>query len=286
MAMQYSGPITQYVQAIADQSRPWIPASTLAQALRNLKNISPSTQAGRQQIIDTVATLQAGQPYAIKDGFSQTADLRFSTIANAGVANPAIVYVATFSDGWAQVFNQLQLAADFSQRFNEKGVVSPADSVANMPNSDSMQSQKNDAGVSVRKAVLTADRLMSNCTGLYNYHTFETKYQLIWSTATEGLSTRTTSTVTDSVAPISLCANSSPVNTHPSIPAATCEAVLRGISKITDLSLRTQTLELYFQAAVDCGLIAYWTKLMDDIPLAVVSKARSDSKVSTSVQPT
>jgi hypothetical protein len=48
-----------------------------------------------------------------------------------------------------------------------------------------MRSQYNDAVYSIRKAVQAARTLLSNCTGVFNYHTFETKYQLTWGTTAE-----------------------------------------------------------------------------------------------------
>jgi hypothetical protein len=184
MALLYSGPILPYTQAVIDQSRLWVPVITMNQALQNLTNISPSTHAGRQTIIDTVATLTGAAPYAIADGQTILTDLRFSTQTNAG--NPKTVYtsIATFRDGWSEVITQLLSAADFAQRTNEKGINDGTPGVE-VPNADNMRSQQNDALLSVRKAVQTARMLLSNSTGCYNYHTFEAKYQLVWSAATE-----------------------------------------------------------------------------------------------------
>lgn len=181
---KYSGPLSSYTQAVADQTRLWIPLPIMNQAIQNLKNASPATQAGRQLIIDTLASLIPAQPYAIVDGQTQLADLRFSTSTNAGTALTAANYVAAFRDGWSEVITQLQSAADFAMRLTEKGVNggSPA---GTLPNADSMISQQNDAQFAIRKAIQTADRLISNCTGIFNYHTFEARYQLTWGTAVE-----------------------------------------------------------------------------------------------------
>lgn len=181
---KYSGPINSYTQAVADQSRLWLPIAILNQALQNLSNVSPATQAGRQMIIDTVATLIPAVPYAISDGAVFNVDLRFGTTTNTGSPSTAIIFVSAFRDGWSEILTQLQAAADFSQRIMEKGVNSSAPT-ADMPDANNARSQYNDATYSVRKAVQTARTLVSNGTGLYNYHTFETKYQLVWGTTSE-----------------------------------------------------------------------------------------------------
>jgi len=185
MSSKYSGPITSYQNAVADQSRLWIPVPIITAAVSALRNIGPSTQAGRQQVLETVATLIPAQPYAIIDGQTQVTDLRFGTVTNAGTPITANSYVACFRGGWSAVLRQLQSAADFSARINEKGVGLPNTTGQEMPDSTMMRLQFNDATVALRQAVLSADRLLSNCTGMYNYHTFETGYQLTWSTASE-----------------------------------------------------------------------------------------------------
>ncbi len=183
---KYTGPINSYTQAVADQSRLWIPIAIMNQALQNLSNVSPATQAGRQTIIDTVATLIPAVPYSISDGAVFNLDLRFGTNTNAGTPVTATIFVAAFRDGWSEVITQLQSAADFSQRIMEKGINSSAPP-ADMPDANNARSQYNDAVYSVRKAVQTARTLVSNCTGLYNYHTFESKYQLSWGAGSEPL---------------------------------------------------------------------------------------------------
>jgi len=182
---KYSGPITSYTNAVADQSRLWIPVPILTAAVAALRNIGPNTQAGRQQVLETVATLIPAQPYAIVDGQTQVTDLRFGTNTNGGTPITANSYVACFRGGWSAVFRQLQSAADFAARINEKVVNLPNSSSQEVPDSTMMRSQYNDATLSLRQAVLAADRLLSNCTGMYNYHTFEAGYQLTWSTSAE-----------------------------------------------------------------------------------------------------
>jgi hypothetical protein len=122
MTSKYSGPLGSYTQAVIDQTRLWVPVGTMATVLQNLSNVSPATQAGRQLIIDNVATLIGASPYAIVDGQTVFTDLRFSTNTNAGTPLTAANYVAAFRDGWSEVIAQLTAAADFAARENEKAI--------------------------------------------------------------------------------------------------------------------------------------------------------------------
>jgi len=184
MASQYTAPLSAYTQAVVDQTRLWVPIQALTQALQNLKTANPAVQAGRQQIQDAVNSLVPAAPYAIVDGQTIIADIRFSAKSNAGTPLVASLFVAMFRDGWEEVITQLRSAADFSRREMEKGINSSAP-MDTMNNSDNSRSQYNDAVFSIRKALQTAATLLTNCTGVFNVHTFEARYQLTWSAAAE-----------------------------------------------------------------------------------------------------
>lgn len=262
---QYSGPLTSYTQAVTDQSRPWVTVSTLAQALRNLTNASGATQAGRQLIIDTLISLQGGQPYAIKNGQDQTADLRFSTVIPAGVPLTASLYAALFSDGWSEVFTQLNSAADFQDRQGEKLVTQANPQIGSSDfacNPNSMRSQYNDATYSIRKAAQTGQRLLTACTGVYSYHSFEQKYQLTWGTTTEGMSTRTHPSLTTNFTDP---AGNTPVTTcTPSVslsPNQMLDAVFGVVHNCDDPDTALSILQVNFELAVRLGALQAWTAL-------------------------
>jgi len=265
MAMQYSGPLSSYTQAVTDQSRPWVTVSTLAQALRNLTNASGATQAGRQLIIDTLISLQGGQPYAIKNGQDQTADLRFSTVIAAGVPLTASLYAALFSDGWSEVFTQLNSAADFQDRQGEKLVTQANPQIGSSDfacNPNSMRSQYNDATYSIRKAAQTGQRLLTACTGVYSYHSFEQKYQLTWGLATEGMATRTHPSLTTNFTDP---AGNTPVTTcTPSVPLPSnqlLDAVFGVVHNCDDPDTALSILQVNFELAVRLGALQAWTAL-------------------------
>jgi len=181
---KYSGPLGSYAAAVIDQTRLWVPTPAMNALIRNLSNINPATVAGRQQIGDALSTLIGASPYGIVDGQTQLVDLRFSTNTNTGTPLTAASYVATFRDGWSEVFTQLTSAAIFKDRDGEK-VINSGLAPAASANPDAMRSQYNDATLSVKKAIQSAQTMLSNCTGVYNYHTFEDTYQLTWGTTTE-----------------------------------------------------------------------------------------------------
>jgi len=174
-----------YIQAIADQTRPWIQYSILVQAVNSWKTANSATQAGRQLILDTINTLGAGaQPYQIADAGTNLADIRFGTQTNAGTVAPNVVYVALFRNGWEQVITQLRQSAQFNDRTSEKGINNGAPPTM-MGTPDDQRSQFQDAVTSINKAIQTAGTLLSTCTGVYNYHSFEQAWGLIWSVATQ-----------------------------------------------------------------------------------------------------
>jgi hypothetical protein len=183
MASKYSGPIGSYTQAVADQSRLWLPLPTLNQAITNLKNANVATQAGRQLVLDVLASFIPAQPYAIVDGQVQLTDLRFSTSTNAGTPLTANCYVAMFRNGWEEVLTSLRAAANYSDRFTEKATTGTPTSLACTP--DLARQSYNDATYALLKAIQVGQTLITNCTGIYNWHTFEAAYQLTWGTTNE-----------------------------------------------------------------------------------------------------
>jgi hypothetical protein len=180
---QYSGPLGSYTQAVADQTRLWLPLPTINQAITNLKNANVATQAGRQLVLDVLASFIPAQPYAIVDGQTVLTALRFSTTTNTGTPLTANVFVALFRNGWEEVLTQLRTAASYSDRLTEKASAGSPASLACTP--DLARQQYNDATLAINKAIQTAQTLITNCTGLYNWHTFEAAYQLLWSAAAE-----------------------------------------------------------------------------------------------------
>jgi hypothetical protein len=180
---QYSGPIGSYTQAVADQTRLWLPLPTINQAITNLKNANVATQAGRALVLDVLASFIPAQPYAIVDGQTVLTALRFSTTTNTGNPLTANVFVALFRNGWEEVMTQLRTAASYSDRLTEKASAGSPAALACTP--DLARQQYNDATLAIGKAIQTAQTLITNCTGLYNYHTFEAAYQLLWSATAE-----------------------------------------------------------------------------------------------------
>lgn len=186
---QYSAPTSDTLlqQSVADQSMPWIHASSLAIMLANLKNFDITTQAGRTAAFESLTSNITGAPYQIIDGGPIYAtSLRFGTSANTGVVNPATIYFALFCDGWASLCTQVALAVGYRDRAAEKSLLSntallEVDQSRSTPDPSECRSQYNDSVVSYRRAIDTMYNLFRNGMGRYNYKTFEQKYQLVWS---------------------------------------------------------------------------------------------------------
>lgn len=186
---RYSSPTsdTAFQQAVTDQNQRWITVSACAKLLSDLPNFDITTQAGRVAALGRITSVIAGAPYMITDGTPEhSVELRFGTIANAGVVNPAILYVALFCDGWPEYLTQLELAAGFRDRVQEKTTLGNAailevDQSKSTPDPALCRSQYNDATVSYRRAIGAMLTLLKNRIGVFNYKTFEAKYQLVWS---------------------------------------------------------------------------------------------------------
>lgn len=186
---RYSSPTSSvsFQTAVLDQDARWVHSSIMTQLLADLMTYDITTQAGRVAALGRLTSVIYSSPYMITDGSAlHPTELRFGTIVNAGVVNPATLYVALFCDAWDAYWTQVMLAAGFRDRTAEKALLANSgilevDQSRSTPDPSECRSQYNDSVVSYRRAIAAMNNNLRNRIGVYNYQTFEQKYNLVWS---------------------------------------------------------------------------------------------------------
>lgn len=179
-----------YMAAYGDQNAEWYSLASLRILLRALKVADFKQVSGRTAAMAALTSLITVQPYSIVDGVLNTVALRFGTSTNAGVPLPATIYVAAFCDGWEEAFANLRLAIDSPTRqmnntTTDNANGSEVDQSASTPDPRQAMVATNDATVAYNRGISKITQLLRNQIAFHNYHSFEAKYNLIWSAAVQ-----------------------------------------------------------------------------------------------------
>lgn len=182
----YSCPNSQanYSLVYSLQFESWYPATTICRFIRDLRQINFSTQEGRNQGLTMITSLTPSAPFVINN-YPGTSDTRFGDDTPGTSANPSelqfTTYVAGYCDGWDAVFAALMNSLNFKDATNLTNPDTPSTPLDIMR----VYNQFNDASQAFRWALTNAQTLLRRGVGLYNGFQFESKYGLVFSTATQ-----------------------------------------------------------------------------------------------------
>jgi len=191
MASAYSTVSQQtYTQLVLDQNAEWYTPQTMRNLINALRTADFKQVAGRTQAMQALTSLLPVQPYSVNDSGINTLDLRFGTRVNAGVASSAIVFIAAFCDGWDVALTNIRNALDTTTRQMNNTTVdnsngSEVDQSKSTPDPRQAIGATNDATLTYNRGLSKLCDLMRTGVGAFNYHLFEAKYSLNWSTTME-----------------------------------------------------------------------------------------------------
>jgi len=186
----FSLSLDSYSRAVVDQDLQWYTLASFTRLINQLSLVNFSTAQARNDAIGILTSLSATKPYGIADSNQNTTDVRFSTLTNAGVVVIAKHFVAAFCDGWPEIFGSLMNALNYKDRAAEKTLDSnnaqnDTDASGSTPNPAVVRSEFRDAQRAFQGALATAKMYIRNGVGVYNYRSFEDKYNLTWTTTPE-----------------------------------------------------------------------------------------------------
>jgi hypothetical protein len=186
---KYSSPISsaKYCAAIALQAQPWTNIGEIATLLSTLRNTNFNTVASRVAGLQAITGLNTMQPYSIRNSLTQS-DIRFGddTPNNTGVVTPGVnqfnPYFALWEPAVSEALQQIRSALQFKDPAND----SPPDSGVQTPMESMVLFRSyQDASQSFRWGVQRLTDALATGRYIYDAMTFESKFQLIYSTAAQ-----------------------------------------------------------------------------------------------------